>query len=71
MLQGCVEHEVCSRDMTEENTCFFWLVYTNLIVWEPPHCMDSCVRKPQVDNTVIHSRKLQVCTQQGVLLKHI
>ena len=24
MLQGCVEHEVCGEDMTEENTCFFW-----------------------------------------------
>ena len=23
MLQGCVEHEVCGEDMTEENTCFF------------------------------------------------
>ena len=27
MLQGCMGHEVCGRDMTEENTCFFWLVY--------------------------------------------
>ena len=27
MLQGCVEHEVCGEDMTEENTCFFWLAY--------------------------------------------
>ena len=23
MLQGCVEHEVCGGDITEENTCFF------------------------------------------------
>ena len=27
MLQGCVQHEVCGEDMTEENTCFFWLAY--------------------------------------------
>ena len=27
MLQGCVEHEVCSEDMTEENTCSQVVVY--------------------------------------------
>ena len=33
-LQGCVEHEVCGRDMTEENTCFFWLAHdADPIVW--------------------------------------
>ena len=24
ILRGCVEHEVCGGDMTEEHTCFFW-----------------------------------------------
>ena len=60
MLQGyvCVEHEVCSRDTTEGNTCFFWWAHDADPAGALRCARDGCVRKSQVNEHGDTSEKI-------------